>query len=1263
MGASSADSGGGDGGSGTFEVAVAELLRIFEPIEEAVQGGPAGIIDFLDDTGVSQLLIDEELEKVVDTIDQHIAEPMVELSELVGGDFQLEPEDVVTIIATIADFDPENPDPQALLEGVRKIVEPIDSIIVGVRELSKLEFQSENLDDAGEAVLNYLLVEYLREHREHAHRIVRLTNVIELPENADPWEHGTLEPGNVEQMFTDPGQAAVDAIGWGQPDFEAAFTVEYLQKLFGLLGIVTRLETPITHEQSELIEGAIVQNADAEDFAADLTDQLAIPIVRVPGIGVFGVRIVPIPDTPDHHPGISLVPYGPFDQFQAEFSQELADDFTFTASLGGQLEKYGLLAQPTKPDGETTDVEFRALDASGGANPLDQVHAEAGVVYDGTTEDGEYRPLIGTADGTFVGLGSVAGEATLDYDDGDVTVRVQLPSDGRVVVAPSGGFLEKVLPEEITADFETIVGWSSADGVYFEGGTNLEVPLPMHQQLGPITLREIYLSVGMDPSTGAITAEGSAAATVELGPISGTVERMGVDAELTFPEDRDGNLGVANVELGFKPPEGVGLSVDAGPVTGSGYVRYFPDEERYAGAAQLKISQLSITAVGVITTQLPDGSDGFSMQVIVAGEFPAVQLGFGFTLTGIGGLLGINRQFKKKPLRKVVRKGTLDSVLFPKRETVKNNPQRIISDIRSIFPPREDSYLFGPMVQLGYGTPAILKSSLGVILEIPSFRVAVVGRFELILPNHEAKAPAGTPEEAPYPPVVLNLDVGGIIDIPGKSISIDASLYDSRLVMWSVSGDMALRANWGGNSRFILSVGGFNPRYSLPEDSSGLASLERVKVSLDVPGGQPVVEFTGYFAVTSNTFQVGAAVYAELTVGQFKIWGELGFDALFQFKPFKFVFDFLARFMIEAPSFKMGFELDGTIKGPQPMEIDGTVTLTLGPVEVSAKIDVELGDGGGGEELPPAEVFPELEEALRHDKNWDATRPTEATSLVSLRRPEPDSEAAEGAEDTGPLRAHPMGTLTVTQSVVPLEYTIEKFGEATPKTYDRFRIEAVRVGGEPRSTRDPVDEEFAPAQFKKMDTSEKLDSPDFVDQRAGTKVGSDAAFVGGDDASSDNATTARFVYEEHLYDESEDVRGERLADLAPDEAGFSHTDHVAGSVARGKKGPSDGTHGRFSVSDADPDQPADGGSDGGSDGGGAFVVQDPPYEVVEVEQFQPVSLTGDGEDGSDDGGDAGALAEFRKEEANDASTEFARRAGRDEADLAVVPEYLLEGNS
>ena len=70
---------------------------------------------------------------------------------------------------------------------------------------------------------------------------------------------------------------------------------------------------------------------------------------------------------------------------------------------------------------------------------------------------------------------------------------------------------------------------------------------------------------------------------------------------------------------------------------------------------------------------------------MITAEFPPIQLGFGFSLLGVGGLLGLNRSVMVERLRSGVRDGTLDSVLFP--EDVVANAGRILSDLQQVFPP------------------------------------------------------------------------------------------------------------------------------------------------------------------------------------------------------------------------------------------------------------------------------------------------------------------------------------------------------------------------------------------------------------------------------------------------------------------------------------------------------------------------------------------------------------------------------------------------
>jgi len=162
----------------------------------------------------------------------------------------------------------------------------------------------------------------------------------------------------------------------------------------------------------------------------------------------------------------------------------------------------------------------------------------------------------------------------------------------------------------------------------------------VHVELGPLEID--YLTFGVKFKAGQIPVTATGGFSAQLGPLAAAVEDMGIQATFVVKADRTGNLGPLDVSLGFKPPKGVGLSIDAGVVKGGGYLFFDFDNEEYAGALELSIADfLSVKAIGLITTKMPDGSKGFSLLLIITAEFsPGLQLGYGFVLIGVGGLVG-----------------------------------------------------------------------------------------------------------------------------------------------------------------------------------------------------------------------------------------------------------------------------------------------------------------------------------------------------------------------------------------------------------------------------------------------------------------------------------------------------------------------------------------------------------------------------------------------------------------------------------------------
>jgi len=266
-----------------------------------------------------------------------------------------------------------------------------------------------------------------------------------------------------------------------------------------------------------------------------------------------------------------------------------------------------------------------------------------------------------------------------------------------------------------SADVSVSATWSPTAGIRFTGSSALEIAIPAHATIGPATLETVYLKAGLEGS--AVPVEISASLRGTLGPLTASVDRIGVTLQFTFP-DNGGNLGPLQLDTGFKPPNGIGLAIDGGGFAGGGYLYLDPARGEYAGALELKFQGvIHLKAVGVLDTKLPDGSSGFSLIIIITAEFVPIQLGFGFTLIGVGGLLGVNRTIDFDVLRLGVRDGTLNSILFPV-DVVANAP-RIIADLKRVFPPMPGRFLIGPMGKLGWGTPTLITADIGLLIEVP----------------------------------------------------------------------------------------------------------------------------------------------------------------------------------------------------------------------------------------------------------------------------------------------------------------------------------------------------------------------------------------------------------------------------------------------------------------------------------------------------------------------------------------------------------------
>lgn len=943
-----------------------------------------------------------------------------------------------------------------LFEGINGFQQKVQANFAGTQLLTDTDIVAQIV----RRLADYLIVRFLEDNAPRLGAILQLAGVVEVHDVDDTptafnvqYRSRVVNWDKLPDFFTDP-VATLKSSVIDNGEILYAHLLALFEELALSFGLPAYLRAP---------EGKVLQSLND---GADLTgmpdfDELAtlrIPLLKIPD-AELSLDIYPRRNVGDgKYTGI-----GTSLRFGGQLEIPISDSYQLVAKIGASL-------QDSLGISISADGQFKFINKIFTNNPqnlLDSIQfgVKLSVEPNPDVEPGKLVSL-GIAGGSRfeIGSGSLAfGVEKLDalriFVEGDL-------KDGLIVLkaAEGDGFISKILPPEgIESSFNIGVGIANDAGLYFKGSSGLELRLPVHVKLGPIEI--LWLGVGVKFEAGQIPVTVTGSFSGQLGPLAAAVEDIGLKAVFKFVGNRTGNLGPLDVSLGFKPPNGVGLSIDAGVVKGGGYLYFNFDEGEYAGALELTIQNfLSLKAIGLINTRMPDGSKGFSLIIIITAEFsPGLQLGYGFTLIGVGGLLGLNRTVVLEALAQGVRTGAVDGLLFPV-DVVKNAP-RIISDMRVIFPPYSGRFLIGPMAKLGWGTPTLVSLALGVIIEIPG-NIAILGVLKAILPDEKAG--------------VLKLQVNfiGAIEFDKKRGWFFAALFDSRIVFITIEGEMGMLIAVGNDANFVLSVGGFHPRFSPPP----LPFPSPKRIALDILN-TPVARIRGeaYFAVTTNTAQFGARVELFFGFDSFSVEGHLALDALMRFNPFYFIVEISGGVSLKvfgAGCFSINLEF--TLEGTTPWRARGKGSVKLLFFSVSKSFDETWGDSQQTT-LPPISIIPLLVIELNRPENWRALPPPANNLLVSLRKL--DLPAGE-------LVLHPLGSLEISQNQVPLGITIEQVGAQQPDDANHFTL-AVNAPGLKRS-RD-AQRGFSPAQFKKLSDAQKLSAPAFANEKSGLEIAFDGA--------------------------------------------------------------------------------------------------------------------------------------------------------------------------
>lgn len=601
----------------------------------------------------------------------------------------------------------------------------------------------------------------------------------------------------------------------------------------------------------------------------------------------------------------------------------------------------------------------------------------------------------------------------------------------------------------------------TADGFTVNGGARGErIALVPPASEGPVRITSLVLDVVPTGSRLFVALTSSVQGSIGS-PLTLTAKNLGVRFEIDPLGDR------LLREASTKSPDGFGIALDAGPVRGGGFLERVtvpghPDWTRYSGALALRIGPVAVTGFAVLT----DRPDGFSFAVSVSVQIvPPVELGLLFTLNGVGGIIGANVTADARALAAGVGDGTISRLLFP------DDPARaapaILDTLAAVFPVHDGGFVVGPMVKLGWGRPvSFVTAEVALILSLPDPKVLVLGRLRIAIP-------------ADFAPIIdLKAEIYG--EFGGDRVLILASLVDSRIGFFTVAGDFGMLLRLGADPTFVLSAGGFHPRYQPPGE---LAGLRRISAEISPPAFHLRLE--AYAAITTNTVQFGGALDVRYGIDGTGVYGSAALDALIQFDPFGFQADLMASVAIRVLDITLvAITLRLHLEGPAPWKAWGT-----GEVELPwplPDISIDVGPVTWGSERPaPAPVVSVramVIAALSDPTAWSATSAA-AQYGVALAAADPGAG----------ILIDPWSQLSVVQSAVPLDVDIVRVGASRVAEGERRVVvgpvtvaQQSALGYTAKFT--TLTGEFAPGQYLDLSDDDVLRRPSFEAMPAGLRI-------------------------------------------------------------------------------------------------------------------------------------------------------------------------------
>ena len=746
-----------------------------------------------------------------------------------------------------------------------------------------------NIDDLPRRLTDFLILDYFDHLRPDVHEGLLTLGLIEHAASPAPNQPMRLVNWDRFASFlTQPGTIFDAVYSWES-------SVDFEKVLGRLEGLMRAARLPGGRYPQTDSTRALLGNTSTN------LQELRFPFLQK-GVtpdtyAQFGITLSPAEAQGAKKKGFALLPYI---MGAASFQFDVCDRGQLTFQSSADIKGVGVVVRPP-------------FDAEGILNAAGDFNASIKVAE--KPDKAQETILVGSAGGSRLsveGLG-ISWFAKTTSGKMDLGAEAQIQTLRLVIGGGDGdGFIQQILSGlNVKAEAQLGFGMGLLSGFYVTGGGKLAIELSVHIDLGPVAIEALQLS--LEPTADKFKLGAGVNLTAKLGPLDASVEGIGLEADVQF---KHGNLGPAQLDLSFLPPKGVGLSVNAGVVTGGGFLYIDTDRGEYAGALQLEIADfLSVSAIGLISTKMPDGTPGFSLLIILTADFGAgIQLSFGFTLLAVGGLLG-TESYRAVPASARWHShqcGAEHHVPAGRDRQRSSHHQRSARDLpaaRRNVPDRPD------------GEDRMGRTNLD-----QPFAWASLSRFRPETPPFwESCVRPCRPTSSRF---WCSRSTSPVYSSSTNSASISSLLCSIRTSFFiTISGSMGVLFAYGDNANFVLSVGGFHPQFNPPP----LPFPAPQRISIDIINESFArIHADGYFAVTTNTVQFGTHSDFFFGFSACSVSGSSGFDALIQFSPFHFIAEISTQFSVQVFGIGVyGVGIDVSLSGPTPWHVHGTASLSF----------------------------------------------------------------------------------------------------------------------------------------------------------------------------------------------------------------------------------------------------------------------------------------------------------------------------------------------